>query len=67
MPHQLEIVLVEDRPEDAELTIRALRRSNIVNDIQVVEDGPKLWTSSFAVDLTRIAHLLILRDSSFWI
>ncbi len=39
MPHEVEILLVEDSPEDAELTMRALRRNKIVNDIQVVEDG----------------------------
>jgi two-component system response regulator len=39
MSHEVEILLVEDSPEDAELTIRALRRSNIANDIQVAEDG----------------------------
>jgi two-component system response regulator len=39
MPHEVEILLVDDSPEDAELTIRALRRGKIVNDIQVAEDG----------------------------
>ena len=39
MSHAVEILLVEDSPEDAELTIRALRRNKIANEIQVVEDG----------------------------
>jgi len=39
MSHEVEILLVEDSPEDAELTIRALRRNKIANDIQVAEDG----------------------------
>ena len=39
MSHEVEILLVEDSPEDAELTIRALRRHKIANEIQVVEDG----------------------------
>lgn len=39
MPHRVEILLVEDNAEDAELTMRALRRNKIVNEIQVVEDG----------------------------
>jgi two-component system, response regulator len=39
MPHRVEILLVEDNAEDAELTMRALRRNKIVNDILVVEDG----------------------------
>jgi len=39
VPHEVEILLVEDSPEDAELTIRALRHNKIANDIQVAEDG----------------------------
>jgi two-component system, response regulator len=39
MPHEVEILLVEDSPEDVELTIRALRRHQLANDIQVAEDG----------------------------
>jgi two-component system response regulator len=39
MPHRVEILLVEDNAEDAELTMRALRRNKIVNAIHVVEDG----------------------------
>jgi two-component system response regulator len=39
MSHEVEILLVEDSPEDAELTIRELRRNNIANIIQVAEDG----------------------------
>lgn len=39
MSHEVEILLVEDSPEDAELTIRALRRNKLANDIQVAEDG----------------------------
>jgi two-component system response regulator len=39
MSHEVEILLVEDSPEDAELTIRALRRNKLANEIQVVEDG----------------------------
>jgi two-component system, response regulator len=34
-----EILLVEDNPADAELTIRALRERNLANRIQVVRDG----------------------------
>jgi two-component system, response regulator len=35
----IEILLVEDNPEDAELTLRALRLSQIVNHIRVARDG----------------------------
>ncbi|MGB8989020.1 MAG: response regulator [Candidatus Sulfotelmatobacter sp.] len=39
MSDVVEILLVDDSPEDVELTIRALRRHKIANDIEVVEDG----------------------------
>lgn len=33
------LLLVEDNMDDEELTLRALRRSNVVNEIVVVRDG----------------------------
>jgi CheY-like chemotaxis protein len=39
MSHEVEILLVEDSPEDAELTIRALRQYKLANHIHVAEDG----------------------------
>lgn len=39
MNHQLEILLVEDNPQDAELTIRALKRRNLANQLIHVQDG----------------------------
>ena len=35
----IEILLVEDNPNDEELTLYALKRNNISNHIQVVHDG----------------------------
>jgi two-component system response regulator len=35
----IDILLIEDNPQDAELTIRALRRHNITNKLIVLEDG----------------------------
>lgn len=35
----LEILLVEDNPHDAELTLRALRKHNLANEVRVLEDG----------------------------
>ncbi len=35
----VDILLVEDNPEDGELTLRALRKANLANPIHVVEDG----------------------------
>ncbi len=39
MNHQLEILLVEDNPQDAELTIRALKKRNLANQLIHVQDG----------------------------
>ena len=35
----VEILLVEDSPQDTELTIRALKRHNLANHLFAVEDG----------------------------
>ena len=35
----IEILLVEDNPNDEELTLYALKKNNITNHIQVVRDG----------------------------
>lgn len=37
--HSVEILLVEDNPQDLELTLRALRKSNLANRIEVARDG----------------------------
>ena len=37
--HTAEILLVEDTPADAELTMRALKRNNLVNGVAWVKDG----------------------------
>ena len=39
MNQSLEILLVEDNPTDAELTIRALRKRNLANHLVHVADG----------------------------
>jgi two-component system, response regulator len=35
----MDILLVEDNPQDAELTIRALRKNKLANQLIAVEDG----------------------------
>jgi two-component system response regulator len=35
----VEILLVEDNPQDLELALRALRKGNLTNHVQVVRDG----------------------------
>jgi two-component system response regulator len=35
----IEILIVEDNPRDAELTLRALRKNNLANHVLIAEDG----------------------------
>ncbi|MCX6560752.1 MAG: response regulator [Candidatus Aminicenantes bacterium] len=37
--HPVEILLVEDNPSDVELTLHALRKNNLANNIHIVRDG----------------------------
>ncbi|HAM99139.1 MAG TPA: two-component system response regulator [Marinilabiliales bacterium] len=46
--HATEILLVEDNPNDMELTIRALKKNNIANDIHTVTDGAEALDYFFA-------------------
>lgn len=44
------ILLVEDNPDDVELTIRAFKRSNILNDLHVATDGQQAIDYLFGTD-----------------
>ena len=44
----VEILLVEDNPRDAELTIRALKKKNLANNLFHVEDGAEALDFLFA-------------------
>lgn len=44
----IDILLVEDNPRDAELTIRALKRQRLANHIFLVEDGAAALDFVFA-------------------
>jgi two-component system response regulator len=37
--NEVEILLVEDNPNDVELTLRALKKRNLANKVHVVKDG----------------------------
>ena len=37
--NEIEILLVEDNPNDVELTLRALKKHNLANKVHVVKDG----------------------------
>jgi two-component system, response regulator len=61
------ILLVEDNPRDEALTLRALKKSNIVNDVVVAHDGVEaldyfFGTGSHAGRDTSVMPQLVLLD-----
>jgi two-component system response regulator len=60
------ILLIEDNPDDAALTLRALEKNNIKNDVVVVHDGAEALDYLFATgsyagrDLTIMPQLTLL-------
>lgn len=46
--HAVDILLVEDNPRDAELTIRALKKHNLANRLFHVQDGAEVLDFLFA-------------------
>jgi two-component system response regulator len=60
------ILLVEDNPDDEELTTRALRQAKVANDLVVVRDGAEAidflyGTGQYAGrDLSRVPSLILL-------
>ena len=68
MTHEeVEILLVEDNPNDLELTLHALRKFNLANRIEIARDGAEALdylfaTGAFAGRSTFIMPRLILLD-----
>jgi CheY-like chemotaxis protein len=63
----VEILLVEDNPRDVEMTLRALKKRNLANHIQVAKDGAEALdflfaTGSYAQRDTHLAPKVILLD-----
>ena len=61
------ILLVEDNPDDEALTLRALKKSNILNDVVVARDGSEaldylFGTGAHAGRDTRIQPQIVLLD-----
>lgn len=59
-----DILLVEDNPGDAELTIRTLRKSGVTNKITHLKDGAQLLDYLFGFNRESAGHLpsLIILD-----
>jgi two-component system response regulator len=61
------ILLVEDNPDDVKLTLRALKKSNILNEVVVAQDGVEaldylFGTGKHAGRDTRVMPQLVLLD-----
>lgn len=60
------ILLVEDNPDDEALTLRALKKNNIANEVVVARDGAEALDFLFATgshanrDLSRMPGLILL-------
>jgi two-component system response regulator len=46
--NEIEVLLVEDNPSDVELTLRALKRNNLANQVHVARDGAEALDFIFA-------------------
>ncbi|HTF16754.1 MAG TPA: response regulator [Chryseolinea sp.] len=48
MREQIEILLIEDNPDDAEMTIRGLRKNNLANQLLHLHDGAEAMDFLFS-------------------
>jgi len=46
--NEIEILIVEDNPDDLEMTLRALRKAHLANNIHVARDGAEALEFIFA-------------------
>ena len=63
---EMQILLVEDNPNDVKLTLHALREENLVNNIQVARMGRKRSISYSAEVNSQIAGSSIRPDWCSW-
>lgn len=56
----VEILLVEDNPDDAGLTIRALKKYNLANHLLHLQDGEEALNFLFSPDMNQLPKLVLL-------
>ena len=54
------ILLVEDNPDDIELTLHAFRKHNLVNDLVIARDGQEAMDRLFASETGDVPDLVLL-------
>lgn len=60
MNSTVEILLIEDNPEDAELTIRTLKKNNLANNLLHLQDGEEALQYLFKPGGDRVPKLILL-------
>lgn len=56
----VELLLVEDNPNDVELTLRVFRKYNVANCIKVVRDGAEALDFLFGADTNHLPRVILL-------
>ncbi|WP_276366338.1 response regulator [Chryseolinea sp. H1M3-3] len=56
----VEVLLVEDNPDDAELTIRVLKKHNLANNLVHVHDGEEALDFLFGQESNNLPKLILL-------
>jgi two-component system response regulator len=56
----VEVLLIEDNPEDAELTIRVLKKNNLANNLVHLQDGEEALEFLFSKGNNSIPKLILL-------
>jgi two-component system, response regulator len=56
----VEVLLIEDNPDDAELTIRVLKKNNLANNLVHLQDGEEALEFLFAKGNNNIPKLVLL-------
>jgi two-component system response regulator len=60
MTNIVEILLVEDNPDDAELTIRALKKHNLANNLLHLQDGEEALNFIFSSQTSSLPKIILL-------
>ena len=56
----VEILLIEDNPDDAGLAIHALKKHNLANSLLHLHDGEEALTYLFSRELTHVPKVILL-------